>query len=295
MFEGVSIAIVTPFADGQVDEAGLRRVIAHVLDQGVDGIVATGSTGEAPTLNPEERERVWRIAVEAARGKAFVLAGTGTNDTEETVARTRRAATLGVDGCLVVAPYYNKPQPRGLLAHFRRVADASDVPLMLYNVPSRTAVNLPPAVITELAAHPRIVAVKEASGSCDQATEILLGSSITVVSGEDAGTLPLAALGARGVVSVAGHLVGRELKEMLSLQARGKAAEAAVLHRRLYPLVKALFAETNPAPLKAALARLGLIRDEVRPPLAAIGEETARTLFAVMNSLGLAAPSRAAS
>jgi 4-hydroxy-tetrahydrodipicolinate synthase len=290
MFEGLSVAVVTPFVDGRLDEKGLRRVTEHLLDQGVDGIVATGSTGEAPTLTAAERERVWELVLETARGKAFVLAGTGTNSTEEAIARTRKAASLGVDGCLLVSPYYNKPQPRGLADHFRRVADASPVPVMLYNVPARTGVNIPPEVITELASHPRVVAVKEASGSYDQATEILLGSSITVLSGEDAGTLPLVAVGAKGVVSVAGHLVGRELKAMLEAHARGDADGAAALHRRLYPLVKVLFAETNPAPIKAALARLGLIRNELRLPLVPVGEETAAALAREMDALGLRPP-----
>jgi 4-hydroxy-tetrahydrodipicolinate synthase len=287
MFEGLSVAIVTPFAEGRLDEDGLRRVVAHLLDQGVDGIVATGSTGEAATLSAPERERVWQIVLEEARGKAFVLAGTGTNDTAETLARTRRAAELGVDGCLVVAPYYNKPQPRGLVEHFRRVADASRVPLMLYNVPSRTAVNIPPAVVSELAAHPNIAAVKEASGSWDQASEILRSSSITVLSGEDAGTLPLLALGARGVVSVAGHVAGREIQRMLGLFAKGDASGAAAIHLRLHPLIQALFVETNPAPVKAALARLGLIRDEVRPPLVPAAASTKALLDPILDGLGL--------
>lgn len=183
MFEGVSVALVTPFRDGEVDEAALRAVIGHVLDQGVQGLVATGSTGEAAALTAAERERVWKITLEEARGRAFVIAGTGTNVTRTSIEISQEAAALGVDGCMLSAPYYNKPTPEGLVAHFTAVADEVKVPLVVYNVPGRTAVNIPPAVVIELARHPRIQAVKEASGSLDQVTEILAGCDLTVLSG----------------------------------------------------------------------------------------------------------------
>jgi 4-hydroxy-tetrahydrodipicolinate synthase len=289
MFEGVSVALVTPFRNGELDEDALRRLIRHVLAQGVDGLVPTGSTGEAAALTGEERERVWRIAVEEAKGRAFVVAGTGTNVTRTSIENTRRAAALGVDGCMLSAPYYNKPTQKGLVAHFGAVAEAVDVPLVVYNVPGRTAVNILPATVIELARQPRIQAVKEASGSLDQATEILAGCDVTVLSGDDSLTLPMVAAGAKGVVSVAGHLVGRELKEMLTLAGAGKPAEAAAIHRRLFPLIKALFLESNPAPVKAALARLGIIRNELRMPLLPVGEGTSEALARVMDALGLAA------
>lgn len=289
MFEGVSVAIATPFRGGALDEPGLLRLLEHVLAQGVAGLVLTGSTGETPTLTLAERERIWEAGVRAAKGRAFVVAGTGTNATAESIELTRRAAEAGVDGCMIVAPYYNKPGPRGLVAHFRTVADASPVPLVLYNVPSRTGVNVLPAVVAEVASHPRIVAIKEASGSPDQATDLLNRTDLTVLSGDDSLTLPLAAAGAHGVVSVAGHLVGRELTSILELARSGKSREAAELHRRIFPLIQALFLETNPAPLKAALSRLGLIENELRLPLVPVGEETARRVVREMERLGLSA------
>jgi len=287
MFEGVSVALVTPFQNGAVDEPGLRRLIRYVLDQRVDGLVMTGSTGEAATMSRAERERVWTIAREEIKGGAFLIAGTGSNATAETIETTKAAARCGADGCLVVAPYYNKPQPRGIVAHFTAVAEASPVPIMLYNVPSRTALNVLPETVIEAAQHPRIVAIKEASGSIEQSVEILRGSSITVVSGDDALALPLAAVGAKGVVSVAGHIVGAELVEMLKLHRSGKADEAAALHRRLSGIFKAIFVETNPAPIKAALARLGVIGGDVRPPSAPATKETLALLEKEMAALGL--------
>ena len=241
MFEGVSVALVTPFRDGALDEEALRGVIRHVLAQGVDGLVPTGTTGEAPALTEEERDRVWRITVEEARGKAFVVAGTGTNVTRTSIALSRKAARTGVDGVMLSAPYYNKPGPRGIEAHFLAVADAVELPLVVYNIPGRTGVNILPDTLAALARHERIVAVKEASGSLDQVTEILARTSLTVLSGDDALTLPLAALGAHGVVSVAAHVAGREMQAMLRAWREGRPEEAAALHRRLVPLFRALF------------------------------------------------------
>jgi 4-hydroxy-tetrahydrodipicolinate synthase len=289
MFEGVSVALVTPFRNGALDEAGLRRLVRYVLDQGVDGIVVTGSTGETATLTRAERERVWAIAREEVKGGAFLIAGTGSNATAETIELTRAACLHGVDGCMVVAPYYNKPQPRGQVAHFTAVADASSVPIMLYNVPSRTALNVLPDAVVEIAQHPKVVAVKEASGSIEQATEILRRSSVTVLSGDDALALPLAAVGGKGVVSVAGHVVGAELVAMLKLHRSGKVEEAAALHRRLAGFIRALFVETNPAPVKAALARRGVIGGDLRAPLASVTPETMALLEREMAALGLEA------
>lgn len=290
MFEGVSVAVVTPFRDGAVDEDGLRRVIRHLLDQGVAGVVATGSTGETPTLSLEERRRVWAITVEETRGKAFAVAGTGTNSTRESIEITRLAAEAGVDGCMVVAPYYNKPTQDGIARHVRAVADAVDVPLIVYNVPSRTGVNILPGTLVDLAGHERVAAVKEASGSVDQATEILARCPLTVLSGDDSLTLPMVAAGARGVVSVAGHVVGKEMTAMLAAHRSGKVEEAAALHRRLFPLIKILFGEPNPAPVKAALAELGLIRNELRSPLFPVAEATLDALRRELGALGLTAP-----
>lgn len=293
MFEGVSVALVTPFSGDAVDEPALRALVRHVLDQGVHGLVATGSTGETPTLSVEERERVWRIVVEEAAGRAFVVAGTGTNATRESIALTRRAAAAGVDGCMLVAPYYNKPTQKGMLAHFRAVADMSDVPLMLYNVPGRTGVNMLPETAAAAAAHERIVALKEASGDLDQITAVLAAApGLTVLSGDDALTLPVVAAGGKGVVSVAGHVAGRELCALVALAQSGKLEEAGALHRRLHPFIKALFREPNPAPVKAVLARLGIVRNELRLPLVPVGEDTQALLDRELERLQSAQPVR---
>jgi 4-hydroxy-tetrahydrodipicolinate synthase len=260
----------------------------------VHGLVATGSTGETPTLTLEERERVWAIVVEETGGRAFVVAGTGTNSTRESIEWTRRAAAAGVDGCMLVAPYYNKPTQRGLLAHFRAVADAAPVPLVLYNVPSRTGVNLLPETVAALAAHERIAALKEASGSLDQVTAVLgAAPGLVVLSGDDSLTLPVVAAGGKGVVSVAGHVVGRELCTLVELAAGGATDRAGALHRRLFPFIQALFRETNPAPIKAVLWRRGLIRNELRLPLVPVGEETLAVLDRELARLGDAEPPRA--
>lgn len=286
MFEGVSVALVTPFRKGELDEESLRRLVGYVVGQGVHGLVATGSTGETPTLSRDERERVWRVIREEAPKEVFVLAGTGTNSTRETLELTRAAAETGVDGCMVVVPYYNKPTPGGLLAHFTAVAEGSSLPLMLYNVPSRTGTNMLPATVAELAKHENIVAVKEASGNVDQATEILRRCpGLTVLSGEDSLTLPILAAGGSGVVSVAGHVAGTHLVAMREHYLAGRVKEAAEMHRRLLPLIQVLFRETNPAPVKAALAQLGVLENELRLPLVPVGEETSRLIRAELDRL----------
>jgi 4-hydroxy-tetrahydrodipicolinate synthase len=280
MFEGVSVALATPFRDGQLDVEGARRLVRFVLDQGVDGIVPTGCTGEAGCLDAEERITFWRLCVEEAKGRAFVLAGSGTNDTRTTIERTRTAMGTGVDGCMLISPYYNKPSQEGLLHHYRTVADEVDIPLVIYNVPGRTGVNILPRTTLSLADHPGIVAVKEASGSVDQVTEILCGEKdLAVLSGDDTLTLPMLAAGATGVVSVAGHVAGEELVAMLAAHGEGRWEEAARIHRRLFPLVQALFSESSPGPLKALLAHLGILENELRAPLVPVGEAVARKVI----------------
>ncbi len=287
MFEGVSIAVVTPFSGGEIDEPAFRRVINHVFDQKVAGIVATGTTGETPTLSVEERERVWRIAIETTAGRGFVVAGTGSNSTRETIDLTRRAASLGVDGCMVVVPYYNKPGPRGLAAHFLAVADEVEIPLVIYNVPGRTGSNMLPDTVKAVAGHEHIVAIKEASGSVDQATEILRTTDLTVLSGDDSLTLPVLAAGGKGVVSVAGHLAGADLVAMVNHYGQGQVTDAARIHQKLLPLVEALFCESNPAPVKAALSHLGLIENELRLPLVPVTPVSMTRVARVMEELGL--------
>lgn len=288
MFEGVSVAVVTPFENGQLDEPALRRLLLHLLEQGVDGIVATGSTGEAATLTDAEKRRVWSISAEVCRGRAFVIAGTGTNNTAQSVELSRAARECGVDGLMVVTPYYNKPTPDGLEAHYRAIADGAGLPIVAYNVPGRTGYNLPPAVAARLAGVPRVVAIKEASGSVDQGMDIMAQApGLTFLSGEDSLTLPLAAVGGRGIISVVGHLVAREMKAMLAAHARGDVAEAARLHHHILPLVRAVFLESNPGPVKYALARLGILRNELRLPLVPVRPETEARIDAALQEADL--------
>jgi 4-hydroxy-tetrahydrodipicolinate synthase len=292
MFEGLSVALVTPMREGRVDEEGLGRVIERCLAGGVDGLVPVGSTGEGATLTREERERVISIAVERAKGRAFVVAGTGTNDTAVSIENTRQAKRLGADGAMLVSPYYNKPTPEGLYRHFEAVARAVDIPIVAYNVPGRTGLLMKPETIARLATIPGVVAVKEAAGSLDQVSEIVATSPVTVLSGDDSLTLPMLAVGAKGVISVAGHLVPSRLKAMIERFARGDVEAARRIHLEVFPLVKALFVETNPGPVKHALAHLGLIRDELRLPLVPVGPASAARIEAEMDRALAKEPAR---
>jgi 4-hydroxy-tetrahydrodipicolinate synthase len=288
MFEGVSVALVTPFRNGSVDEPAFRNLIRRLLAQGVDGIVPTGSTGEAATLTHEERRRVVRAAVEEAKGKAFVVAGTGTNDTKTSIELSIEAREAGVDGVMVVTPYYNKPTPDGLVAHFRAIAEAARLPIVAYNVPGRTGYNLPPGVAARLAQVPGVVALKEASGSVDQSIDVLAAApALTLLSGEDSLTLPLLAIGAKGVISVAGHVVCREMKEMAAAYKEGRVEEARRIHARIMPLCRALFVESNPGPVKYALSRLGIIANELRAPLVPVGAEAAARIEGALAECGV--------
>ena len=286
MFEGLSVALVTPFKDGVVDLKGFSRIIERLLNGGVDGLVVAGCTGEAATLSLDERDALIRAALELAKGKAFVVAGTGSNDTKAAIAFTQRAEKLGVAGAMLITPYYNKPGPEGLFRHYSAVAQSTGLPIILYNVPSRTGVSLSPDTVKRLSAIPNVVAVKEAAGSLDQVSQILSLCDITVVSGDDSLTLPMLSVGARGVVSVAGHVVPREIKSMLEAYSAGDVRRAAEIHLRLWPIFKALFIETNPTPVKKALEILGLCRAEVRLPLSEASETTAQSLRSALAQVG---------
>jgi len=288
MFEGLSVAVVTPFRSGAVDEEAFRRLVSHLLGQGVDGLIATGSTGEAATMTREERRTVVRAAVEEARGKAFVVAGTGTNNTAQSIELTRDAKEAGVDGIMVVTPYYNKPTPDGLVAHFRAISESAGLPIVAYNVPGRTGYNMPPAVAARVAQVPNVVALKEASGSVDQSIDIMnLAPGLTLLSGDDSMTLALQAVGGRGIVSVAGHLVAREIRDMLTAAEGGNLEEARRLQRRIMPICRAMFLESNPGPVKYALSRVGRIANELRLPLVPVGAETAAKVDRELKDLGL--------
>jgi 4-hydroxy-tetrahydrodipicolinate synthase len=262
--------MVTPFHEGRVDEAKLRDLVEFHVANGTDGLVPCGTTGESPTLTHEEHKRVVEIVVEQARGRIPVVAGTGSNSTAEAIELTRHAAGAGVAGALLVTPYYNKPTQQGLFEHFRAIAQAvPDLPLIVYNIQGRTAVNVETETMARLAQIPNIVGVKEASGSLDQMTAVILacGPDFTVLSGDDNLTLPLMSVGGRGVISVLGNFLAREVADMTHAALEGDWKRARDLHLKLFPLCKAMFLETNPIPVKEAMAMLGMIRAEWRLPM----------------------------
>lgn len=292
IFQGVGVALATPFQNGALDARSLASLTSRLAARGVAAFYPCGCTGEATSLTREERALAIRTVREAAGKQAAVIAGTGTASTEETIDLSREAIRLGADAVMVITPYSCRPTQEGILAHYRAVADAVDRPIVLYNVPSRTGANVLPETVARLAEHPRIAAIKEASGSVDQATAILARSDIAVLAGDDSLYLPLLAVGARGVVSVAGHVVPDELVAMTEHARAGRLAEAAAIHRRLHGLFRALFLETNPGPLKHALATLGLAPGELRLPLVPVRPETARQIDETLERLGLGAPAR---
>jgi 4-hydroxy-tetrahydrodipicolinate synthase len=297
LLQGAFTALVTPFtADGSLDEEALRRLVRWQVLAGIDGLVPVGTTGEAPTLTPAERERVIAITVEtvaerASRGRVPVVAGTGTNDTTATIAATRRAAELGADAALVVAPYYNRPDGRMLEAHFRAIADEGDLPIVVYNVPSRTGTNVPAEVFLRLAEHPRVIAIKEASGNLEQIARICRDRprDVAVLAGDDAWTLPILALGGDGVVSVASNEIPGELVGLCDAARAGDWDGARRIHERWLPLFLANFVGgPNPVPVKAALELMGLLEtDAVRMPLLPLGSDGRAALGATLRMLGL--------
>jgi 4-hydroxy-tetrahydrodipicolinate synthase len=294
---GAFTALITPFtAEGAVDEAAFRRLVQWQLLAGIDGLVPCGTTGEAPTLTPAERERLIALTVEVAadrpsRGRVRIVAGTGTNDTAATIAATRRAAELGADAALVVAPYYNRPDARMLEAHFRAVADQGDLPIVVYNVPSRTGTNVDAATFLRLAEHPRVVAIKEASGNLEQIATICRDRPrhVAVLAGDDAWTLPILALGGDGVVSVASNEIPGELVALCDAARAGDWDAARRIHARWLPLFLGNFrGGPNPVPAKAAMALMGLLDgDVVRPPLLPLDPDGRAALAVTLRSLGL--------
>ncbi len=292
MFEGLAVALVTPFRNGALDRDALARLANHLVEGGVRALYPCGCTGEATSLTREERAQVIRTVIEAAGGRAAVIAGTGTALTSETIELSQDAIRAGVDGVMVITPYSCKPTQEGLLAHYRAVAERVDRPIVLYNVPSRTGVALTPETVAKLAEHPRIAAIKEASGSLDQASAIRSRCDIAILAGDDSLYLPLLAIGARGVVSVAGHVVPREMGAIEKHIAAGQIGEAEAIHRKLTPLFRALFMETNPGPVKHALMRLGFTTGELRLPLVSVRPETATAVDQTLERLGIASPAR---
>jgi 4-hydroxy-tetrahydrodipicolinate synthase len=272
-FAGVTVALVTPFHDGAVDFDGIRRLVAWHVEQGTDCVAPVGTTGESPTLDHEEHERVIAAVVESAAGRIKVMPGTGSNSTREAIRLTRFAQRAGADAALLVGPYYNKPTQEGYYHHFAAVAAAVDLPLILYNIPGRTGSNILPETIARLAEFPQIVGIKEATGSLDQASQIAALTNLTILSGDDSLTLPLMSIGGRGVVSVVANLVPRDLKALVNAFDAGRFADALQWHRRLFPLCRDLLGvATNPIPLKAAMKLLGRGNGEMRLPMTPLDE-----------------------
>jgi 4-hydroxy-tetrahydrodipicolinate synthase len=285
---GCTVALITPFKDGEVDDEALRGLVEWHIAQGTPTISPVGTTGESPTLSHEEHERVIATVVEQARGRARVLAGTGSNSTTEAIRLTRFARSAGADGALVVVPYYNRPSQEGLYRHYATLAEACDLPIVLYNVPSRTGRNLEPETVERLARFPTIVAIKEAAGSLDQVSELLLRTDIAVLSGDDSLTLPMLSVGARGVVSVVANLVPRDVLAMVDAYRAGRLEEARSRHLRLFPLCRDLLAlGPNPVPVKAAMAMIGRGDGELRLPLSALEGPARETLRQSLVRYGL--------
>ncbi len=286
---GTITALATPFRDGQVSYPDLKKLVAHQVKGGINGLVPVGTTGESPTLSHEEHMEVIRFVIAEARGRVPVIAGTGSNSTYEAVELTKLSHEAGADAMLVVAPYYNKPSQDGLVRHFSEIADATDKPIILYSIPGRCGIEISVGVVEKLRAKYRHVAwIKEAGGSVDRVDQIkqALGNDIAVLSGDDSLTLPFMAVGAEGVISVASNLYVREVVQLVKLAAANDFAKAAKLHRRLYPMFKGIFIEPNPVPIKAALVRAGIIESgEVRSPLCDMQPANAKLLERVLATL----------
>lgn len=288
MFAGCTVALVTPFKDGAVDEAALKSLVEWHIAEGTPILSPVGTTGESPTLTHDEHERVIALVVDTVAGRAKVMAGTGSNSTAEAIRLTRSAARAGADGALLVAPYYNRPNQEGIYRHFAAVAESVDIPLVLYNIPARTGRNVEPETIARLAALGPIVAVKEAAGSLDQVSELVVETDLTVLSGDDSLTLPMLAVGAEGVVSVIANLVPRDVMALIDAFQNARVEEAAAIHARLFPLCRDLLGlAPNPIPVKSALALLGRGNGELRLPLCPLDEKSSQLLIKSLTRYGL--------
>ena len=292
VLRGSMVAIVTPFRHDDVDDAAFKRLIEMHIEAGTTALVPCGTTGESATLSFEEHDRVIDLAVQAARGRIPVIAGTGSNNTREAIRLTRHAKETGADAALLISPYYNRPTQRGLYLHFKAIAEAVDIPLVIYNIQSRTAVNIEPETFAQLAAIKNIVAVKESSGNLEQMSRILqlTNGKLTLLSGDDGLTLPALAIGGRGVISVTANLVPRDVAAMVKAFLAGRNDEALQWHQRLLPLTKALFLETNPIPVKTAMGMLGMIAPELRLPLCEMSEPNTARLRTALEQYGLLKP-----
>ena len=289
MFTGSLVAIVTPFRKGTIDERALSDLIEWQIANGTNGIVPCGTTGESATLTHEEHNRVIELTVEVVNRRVPVIAGTGSNSTNEAIALTQHAKRAGADGALLITPYYNKPTQEGLYRHYKAVAESVDLPLVLYNIPGRTGVNMLPSTIARLSAIKTIVGVKEGSGSVQQASDIvqMCGERLTVLAGDDSLTLPMMAVGGKGVITVTANIVPAEMAALVKAFADGAVAEARRIHFKLSPLFAALFFETNPIPVKEALGLMGKIDPELRLPLCPMAQDTREKLVRVLKDARL--------
>lgn len=288
MFRGSFVALVTPhLANGAIDEKCFRELIEFQIENGTHGIVPCGCTGEAATLSHDEQKRLIKITVEFVNKRVPVVAGTGSNNTAEAINLTRYARKAGANGALLITPYYNKPTPEGQYRHYEKVAKEVDIPIMLYNVPSRTGISMQPKTVARLSKIDNIVAIKEASGSLDQVSQILSLCDITVLSGDDSLTLPMMSVGAKGVVSVAANIMPKEIARMVDLALNEKYEEARKIHLKLVPVFKGLFIETNPIPVKTALSLMGKIEANWRLPLCEMTNENLKKFKGILKEAGL--------
>jgi 4-hydroxy-tetrahydrodipicolinate synthase len=289
MFNGALSAIVTPFRDGEVDERALRDHIEWQIQSGVDGIVPCGSTGESATLSHDEHDRVIKITIEQTRRRVPVIAGTGSNSTAEAIRLTTAAREMGADGALIISPYYNKPTQEGIVRHYKMVAAAVDIPLIVYNIPGRTGSNIAPETFARLCEIRNVVGVKEASGSMDQISDIrrLCGDRLTILSGDDSLVVPIMALGGKGVIATISNVMPHETHELAAAGLAGDFGRARDIHYKMMPLIRALFIETNPIPVKQALAFMGRCANELRMPLCKMSAPAADRLRTAMKELKL--------
>ncbi len=285
--QGSLVAIVTPFRNGRFDAKAFRNLIDFHIESGTSGIVPCGTTGESATLNHAEHVEVIRTCVKAVRGRVPVVAGTGSNSTVEAIHLTKSAKKCGADATLLITPYYNKPPQKGLYEHYRAVAESANIPIIVYNCPGRTGVSIAPETLHKLAKIPNIIGVKDATGNSDWTTEVAMGCDLTILSGDDARTLPLMVLGATGVISVTANILPRETADLCLAALAGQWSKARKIHEQVYNLTKLLFVESNPVPVKGAMEMMGLIGPEIRPPLCSIGDQNRELLRREMKRMGL--------
>ncbi|MBI1912069.1 MAG: 4-hydroxy-tetrahydrodipicolinate synthase [Deltaproteobacteria bacterium] len=289
MFSGSITALVTPFKDGKVDEANLKRLIEFQITNGTNGVVPCGTTGESATLSYEEHNRVIELTIETAAKRVPVIAGTGSNSTEETIFLTKHAKKAGADAALLITPYYNKPTQQGLYEHYKKVAEAVDIPIVLYNVPGRTSVNMLPETVARLSEIKNIIGIKEATGNLQQVSDLIEYSKkgFIILSGDDFTTLPMLSIGGHGVISVTSNIAPKDMSDMIRLFLEGKTEEAKGLHFRLQSLHRSMFIETNPIPVKTALALMGMCEEEFRLPLTRMSEANRNKLINTLKNYGL--------